>query len=197
MQLFTAARLMTVDVDVRENARFLVHQPEAFFRAFERTMTSHRLAYWEMFIGRLGLLTVALPAYAIRSYGCLLGATILIGSGRIRLRIPQRALLLLIVAARPSRFRCCGHLRCPWTMLETIQTGGVGAVNGVQGRYFIPFALPLLAALSWNRRWSLHYLTILTIALLILAVNLGALQSVWQSYYSQIAVEPKRRSRRG
>jgi hypothetical protein len=65
--------------------------------------------------------------------------------------------------------------------LDAALRGG-GMVNGVQGRYFIPFLLPFLLAISaglrFDRRWQL-----VLASLTIFTVNAAALNAVHHTYY--------------
>jgi uncharacterized membrane protein len=175
-ELFEQARLRVQNVDVRVNAAYIAHHPAPFLGKIVRTSIRDGANYFRMFVGVLGSLQVSPPDYMFKGYALLLALSIFIASGRARLQIPQRALLLLISAA---------SLLSVFSVLWVLETkpplDSQMFVSGVQGRYFIPFAFLIQAALSIPRLRPAP-VTIIGIALAITALNLVALQAVHRAY---------------
>jgi len=73
--------------------------------------------------------------------------------------------------------------------IETILQG-TGLVPGVQGRYFIPFALPLLLAISGTRLRVERKWLLAIAAVTIFTVNAVALQEIHRTYYLSGEVGP-------
>lgn len=182
VEFYGQLRLANSGIDMKENAHFLARQPVAFLLAFWRTVVTFCGNYLGQFVGRLGLLSVRLPDYIVGLYSLLLVVTILVGSGSVRPRFSQRMLLAFIFAASFISIFCLLWIyETPRQSLALIR-GGAGFVNGVQGRYFIPVAFPLLAACSFAGQMRLRRFTVVAAAFVVLALNTAALVTVRRAY---------------
>ena len=118
-------------------------------------------------------------AAAVGPSGCtcgLLGLVALTGTATVRMKAAHRLVCLCVVAiASTSIFIGMWCAEVPPDYRDGV-LHGVGHVPGVQGRYFIPFALPLLLVFSntllrVNRKWLLAIA-----AMVIVTVNAVALE---------------------
>ena len=166
-----------------ENFSFLLHHPWILFETFLRTWGSQGRDFAAQFVGRLGWMAVVLPSWTTWTYLLLLVFAALTDTSQIRLTTAQRLLCLTIVAiAVTSVFVGMWSAETTRAHRDSVLHGS-GYIAGVQGRYFIPFAFPLLLALSntrlrVDRRWLLALA-----ALVILSVNAVALQRIHATYY--------------
>ena len=139
--------------------------PGAYLGIFLQSVQLHLREWWISFIGQLGWLNVALPGWFLTGYSLLL----LVGAvaGSLGLRLWQRVVLLAVfcVAAAAT----ITSLYLTWT------TVGASIIDGVQGRYFIPVTVPLLAAFSWRRSLSYERLLAFVTALVSGGVSVQAL----------------------
>jgi uncharacterized membrane protein len=166
---------------ISENAAFIVHNPLVFVETSLRTWGVHGRDFASEFVGKLGWLAVVLPAWCIWLYFLLLALVALTTS--TRMTVSYRLVCLGVVAAAiTSTF--VGMWCAETTRAHTATVlQGIGLVPGVQGRYFVPFALPLLLAIScaafkMDRRWLLGLA-----ACTALTVNAAALQEIRKTYY--------------
>jgi uncharacterized membrane protein len=173
-------------IQFSDNFAFIFQHPWMFLHAFIRSwvLLGHNIA--AEFIGKLGWIAVILPAWAIWTYYLLLGFVALTDTSEIRMTAGHRLLCLGVAAlAITSVFVA---IWCADTSLADRDNAlhGRGLI-GVQGRYFIPFALPILLALSnisltrgprVNRKWLLAIA-----AAAIFTVNAVALQDIRETYY--------------
>jgi uncharacterized membrane protein len=167
-----------------KNALFLRHHPDVVFSAFERTLHDFRFAYPTMFVGWLGYLTLPLPFPVVEFY---LGTLLLIAltqTWRVQLHVWHRALLAIVFTASfLSIFALLFILETADTYLSTYVMHGMGYINGVQGRYFIPIALPLLLLFSTRK---IHIpVRVAFVALLLMAgvANTVEATSIWNTFY--------------
>ncbi len=163
-----------------ENLRYALTNPVDFCVRVGRTFVGLGSEYLSEFVGKLGWLAVPLPGWLIWAYFAVL---VLIAAGHEHPRLSSRARALL--AALPL-VNALSVFLVVWTFeTPTAQiASGSGLIYGVQGRYFIPFAFPMFAAISgpWlkaGRRWLplIAFCTVLT-------ANSVALERVWATYYS-------------
>ena len=135
------------------------------------------------FVGKLGWLTVPLPAWAIGSYCLLLGLAGVCGASEVRLKAVQRLVLIGVAGlAVISVFVAMWCANTPTSYKELV-LHGTGHIPGVQGRYFIPFAFPVMLALS-SRRLGVGSKWLLGLAaVIVLVVNGVALVTIRSTYY--------------
>ena len=96
------------------------------------------------FVGQLGWLDVALPAALILLFLVVLALAALADKNeKIEVRWPPRALGLIITAVSAAAIVTAIYI--VWNPV------GAAGIEGVQGRYFIPFG-PLVLLLLYNRK---------------------------------------------
>jgi uncharacterized membrane protein len=170
-------------ISVSDNAAFIYQHPLRFVQAAARTCEARYQEYAMEFVGKLGWLVVRLPQWAVWLYFGLLGLAALTGTATARMKASHRVVCLCVVAlASTSIFVGMWCAEVPPDYRDGV-LHGVGHVPGVQGRYFIPFALPLLLVFSntllrMNRKWLLA-----VAAMVIVTVNAVALEEVRSTYY--------------
>lgn len=169
-------------INFAENAAVVYQHPWLFLQTFLRTWT-HRPDLPAEFVGKLGWLVVTLPDWALWAYVALLGCVSLTGTAAVRMTAGHRVVFLGVVGlAVGSMLVALWCANTPQDYRVAVLHGD-GVVPGVQGRYFIPFALPLLLAFSntrlrVNRKWLLGMA-----AVAVLTVNAVALQRIHSTYY--------------
>jgi uncharacterized membrane protein len=147
--LWSASRVPTttrpgVDVDRDRQARELVTQPQRFLGAMAADFTVHTDRYAAQAVGlQLGWLDVQLPVLPIVGYGLGFLLLLLAGEARLPVRRWQRGVAALVGLAVAVGISASQYAL--WT------PSGAFAVEGVQGRYFLP-AAPLLVWLLLRRR---------------------------------------------
>lgn len=173
-----------------DNLAFLLHHPWVFVQTSLRTWGVHGFDFAAEFIGKLGWLAVVLPSWSIWLYFLLLGLVALTDISAIRLTAGDRLACVGVAAvAITSVFigMWCAEITRPH--IETILQG-TGLVPGVQGRYFIPFAPPLLLAISSTRLRVERKWLLAIAAVTIFTVNAVALQEIHRTYYLSGEVGP-------
>jgi uncharacterized membrane protein len=174
-------------IDFSANAAFIYQHPVMFLQAARRTWGDRWPEYAAEFVGKLGWLAVRLLQWAVWLYWALLGAVSLTGTAAARLKPVHRLVCLGVVAvAVASIFIGMWCAEVPVDYREGV-LHGVGHVPGVQGRYFIPFALPVLLVFSntllrVNWKWLLA-----AVAVVVVTVNAIALVKIEQTFYLTVA----------
>jgi len=161
-------------VDLHENALAIFLNPLHFLHMFFRTIAWKTGKYMEQFIGVLGWLSIHLPRWCIVGYWILIAAVALATPAVPQLRPRAR----LILAA--TFFLNAALLLTAFWTTETPHKFPDLYVIVIHGRYLIPFALPLLIA-GAGLAPRMRLLAPITLAFA-LAVNLTALQLVWNTY---------------
>ncbi len=117
--------------------RYASHHPGALPMAIGRTLVSRVGDFWRSFVGVLGWLDVVLPAPVyVAIEAVLVGSVVLAVPGAWSLWKRNRALSIAAawaVAAGGLLVMVIQYLA--WT------TAGLGPIDGLQGRYFIPIAM--------------------------------------------------------
>jgi uncharacterized membrane protein len=164
-----------------DNLAFILHHPWVFVQVSLRTWSVRGVDIASQVIGRLGWLAVVLPSWCIWVYVALLGLVALAADG---LKTVTQRLVCLGVAAVgiASVFVAIWCAETTRSYSDTVLAGS-GIVPGVQGRYLIPFVLPLLLAISggWlriDRKWLLA-----VVSLTIFTINAVALREIHRTYY--------------
>jgi uncharacterized membrane protein len=170
-------------IQFSENAAFIYQHPVVFLQAFMRTWAARWPEYASEFVGKLGWLVVSLPEWVIWLYFLLLGFVALTGTAANDMKAGHRLVCLGVVAvAVISIFIGMWCAEVPPDYRDSV-LHGAGHVPGVQGRYFIPFAFPLLLAFS-NTRLRVKQKWLLAIAAVtIVTVHAVALEEIHRVYY--------------
>lgn len=165
---------------VADNLAFLSSHPFRFLSIAASTFASSILAWlWEL-VGVFGWVTVALPGPLFVVYIALMVASAC-AADRLTLTGYQRAILACFVFLTVLSIH---------VLLWVFQTGRqslsdalVGSVQiaGIQGRYFLPIALPALAVIS-NRGFRLGVVFLASSLAIVMAINGLALHTLWRAY---------------
>jgi uncharacterized membrane protein len=153
----------------REQILFMLSQPWAYLAVVAATLFSYWRAYIDMFIGVLGWLDTPLPLWVYISYPAALAAVALADRGEGGpMRLWQKALLVVFCLV-------VGGMIVSLQYITSSQLKA-GIVLGIQSRYFIPLALPVLLLLynqkmlpGLNRRWLAVAVPVYSLAVLIVA----------------------------
>jgi len=173
------------------NLQFMYREPMLFAAALVRTIEFDGYRLIREFVGVLGWLNVPLPAWmAILYIGLLVGTARFAGGRPVLLTTRSRIVLALSGAAGVSATFLSAFVGLTKTFLDAEISRGQGLVPGLQGRYFIPLALPLFLAVS-NRRFRI-YAGIATMAVLGFAAitNAVALNRIALTYYAPSSAQP-------
>jgi uncharacterized membrane protein len=165
-------------VDMRANALVLTQQPIAFVAAAIRTVAVQPQHYVRMFVGHLGLITVALPFWTVVGVlGMIAVSTLTAGLPNI----PAWWRLLLLILAVASILIVFAILWIAYTPTASVGSG-FGLVWGIQSRYFIPIAPLALIACS-RRRIRCTRTVFLTWVGLMVLMNISALRVLYTAYF--------------
>ncbi len=124
--------------------RFILARPGRFLSAVRGMVTAHFGDHVREFVGQLGWLDVALPTALILLFlGVLVSTALADKSEGIAVRWRPKALGLLVTLVSAAAITA--------TIYVVWNPVGAAGIEGVQGRYFIPFG-PLLLLLFYNRR---------------------------------------------
>lgn len=135
---------------VAEQARFVLSHPVKFAVIVLKDFNVNLDAYLKQFIGVLGWLDTQLPSILLISYSHILVVIALIDS-RPNVIITFRDKLKIFAVLLATSFLMSLLVYLSWTPV------GKEAVEGIQGRYFIPIA-PLLFLLFYNTKIILNTL---------------------------------------
>jgi uncharacterized membrane protein len=179
-----------ISLDHSANARFVLHQPLLVVERFIATLQLNGSFYLDSFIGRLGWLDVLLPRPVIVVYFAALIVAALAAPAPAELTRFRRLVGFAVwAAAFGLTFMVFWYIEEPSVMSMQFVVGQ-GAFDGVQGRYFIPFALPLALALLGlvPRRWrygspATAAWAVLGAALVMLTGTVGAYASIYREFY--------------
>ncbi len=163
------------------NASFIIAHPWIFARSLIHELFSYTLL--EQFIGRLGWLAVILPRWTVYLYAALLVAVALTSDVGSRLDFTRRSVALGAAVAGAGLIFV--GIWCANTTQEDLVNilHGDPYIVGLQGRYFIPFAFPLLLGISGIRPWINRRWLAGIAGVAILTTNAVALQAVRTTYY--------------
>ncbi len=162
-------------VSTSEQARFVLSHPGKFAVIALNDFSLNLDRHLKQFIGVLGWLDTDLPSSLLISYSHLLVAIALIDSRpNVIIRFKDKSKIIAVLFA--SIFLIYFLTYLAWTPV------GKEAVEGIQGRYFIPIA-PLLFLLFYNTKLTLNIqnnklgLVIVLYSLFVLTISLSVLIS--------------------
>jgi uncharacterized membrane protein len=183
--LFYAHLLQRGGISLSGNLSFVYQHPDLYLRAVENTVTVTGYLLARHFIGHLGWLTIALPAWLIGGYWSLLAVVSLTQTGHTLLTRGQRSVLLLVVLGSAcSLFVLLWSNSTPADYLSGPIRSGTGWVNGLQGRYFIPFSFPALLLFSDTRLRLYPRLALAAVTCFAAYANYVALGTIWSAFYA-------------
>jgi uncharacterized membrane protein len=172
-----------IDIVVpQRNLDFILHSPCAFAKLLIITLRRFWWDYVMQFVGRqMGWLNAELPIWIIYSYLAALLLSPLISRNEASLCLWQKAVI--------AGTFIVGALSIFVFLWITEAPKGITFINGIQGRYFIPFA-PFLLVLLPNRilRTSSRILSVCLVAYIILADS-AILTVLCTRYYGPVVVD--------
>jgi len=168
-------------LDHSRQLQFLRDYPQTVFTILGRTLQTQGRHVLESFVGLLGWLDTSLPAWIYFSYPLALVV------GALSCRSVGREVWFEKALLATISILICGAILL--ALYLTATPVGNAVIGGLQGRYFIPAALPLL--LLFRNSHSLisprHVVAALLVrygpGLYVGAVLLATLHSLWQRYY--------------
>lgn len=173
----------TQGIHLAGNLQFVTQAPLASLITMLRTLASYTVL--QQFVGNLGWLCVPLPVWVVLGYATLLCIIALTQSSKLQLTIYHRLILAVVTAAGTA-----GIFILIWSFNVTPAyfteaiLHGTGYVPGIQGRYFIPVALPALLLVSNGRlHMSRRVIAMLAVATVVLA-SVVALNRIRVLYYT-------------
>ncbi|HUD10548.1 MAG TPA: DUF2142 domain-containing protein [Candidatus Saccharimonadales bacterium] len=129
----------TINPSLQEH--FLIRHPLSYMGAIVRTFILYDNAYFNQFFGLLGFNYIQIPAVSIAaSFLSLIMALLVSENVREKLSKLKVASIFVVVLA--------SVLFMLTTFYITLTSVGGGTIGGLQGRYFIPLAAPLLLGIA-------------------------------------------------
>lgn len=146
----TASPAATESSYVKDQLFFILSHPFEYIVILARTVKELMFFYLNSFVGNLGWLDTNFPPLFIFLYLLILIFVAIVDTNN-KIRLTYKFKLLFSAIFVMIFILVETSLYLVWTSLPEI--GGVGheIVSGVQGRYFIPFVLLLLALLYSNK----------------------------------------------
>jgi len=173
------------DVDPAANTRFLYEHRVAAGLIFARCLDDPHFLYEQLqqFIGKLGWLTIQLPDWLVWIYLALLLAAAISQTRSGPLTGTTRLWLLLFAAAFYGNTLLYGFIGNVAKEFYNHPEAWPYFRVPLQGRYWLPFALPVLLICSTRRTWiSPRYFLVAATAIVLLASGV-ALYLVRLKYY--------------
>lgn len=131
-------------LDSQKQLQFLQNYPGSIFTILNHTIQEQGQHYIESFIGLLGWLDTKLPTWVYISYPFALIAGAISCQPTSHRPLTEKTLLTLLWAT------CSGAILLGFYLFST--PVGNAIIGGIQGRYFIPIALPFLFIFSISYR---------------------------------------------
>lgn len=175
-------------VQFPSNIWFLYFNTGYVLNAIVRTAIANWYVYLTNFAGTFGWLAVNLPSWAVLSYTVLFITTGLVGAPGIRWTWMQRAVLVsVVILGAASVLLAMWLAETPLSYIQDVILQDAGALPGIQGRHFVPFAIPVLLLLGIpaarvSQRWLLVSASVVMIGL-----DFVGLQAIRARYYGHTA----------
>ncbi len=133
-------------LDSNKQLQFLLHYPGSIFTILSHTLLDQGRYYFESFIGMLGWLDTELPLWIYMTFPIALIIGALSSRPAGNHPMAEKSLLTIVWGT------CTGAILLGFYILSTPVANTI--IGGIQGRYFIPIALPSLLVLSNKSRFS-------------------------------------------
>ena len=169
-------------VSPEKQIALMKENPTTFFSAVGHELEKNSIVYLTGMIGRLGLLSVKLPAFL----------HLLIPFALIIFLTSSREKVVLTAFQRLILFSSSALVIISVFLLEYIfwTVPGQDSIDGIQGRYFVPVA-PLLILSVYRLRFSKFWKFVCLIAIFS-AISLITLSSIKSHYYKKhLMIKPK------
>lgn len=175
----------SMEVYQSRNLNFVWKRPLDFSEVLLRSWTTYGYPYAVEFVGKLGWVSVPLPDWVTPVYLLMLFlAASVIGQASL---LPGARVIagVVFLGSFVSTFIVLWVLEMTQPAYQYIETHRA-LITGVQGRYFIPFALTLFLFISNNRlRWH-PKLIVTACAAIIVTVDSTALVTIYRSFYRDV-----------
>lgn len=142
-------RLDTPNLTTEQRLDYLASQPWKLLVLIGNTLRVHGLTYLEQYLGGMGWGETKMPIWHMVSYGLvLLGVAACSHEKDIAISVRQKAIIFSIVVTNIVLIFTLLYIT--WTSLDS------DVIQGIQGRYFIPFS-PLVFFLLYNQKIKLNF----------------------------------------
>ena len=189
-EIFDTLRGMA-GIHVRDSLLRMAEHPLDFLNTVARTLMAFS---WELpleFVGKLGWLNIPLPWWIVVTYPMILVLTAAMSTGRVKLSTQDRVFLAAIFVL--NILSVFVLVDATWTPFVPNASDGTRIIAGVQGRYLIPFAFPLLVAMAGPARIALRYKPVaIAVAGLVVVANAIALSLLWTNFDARTSTLPNR-----
>jgi uncharacterized membrane protein len=188
-QVFIRTWLTSRGIDVKGNASWLYIHPGLFLSDIWHSVSATPGHYLTMFVGMMGYLTMPLPAIQVVAYLICLLFIAVTQTVRTAISLRQRiCFTLLFLASFVSVFALLFNFEVHMAYIHA-RPPVVGDIPGVQGRYFIPFAVLALLSFS-NLRLRVDQGKALALLLGVSGIaNTTGLNLIWKEFYEHAAVK--------
>jgi uncharacterized membrane protein len=154
------------NIDPQTQLQWVAKHPGPFWHRVKQDFYRNSLEYWEELVGRLGWLNIRLPFWVVLGFAVALAACMCVGPrDQPSLVWWQRFALGLTILA--------GFVAIDFSQYLSFNPIRSAFIVGVQGRYFVPFALVAVfaASNSFLRRDSFVPLCKLACSLFVLSAH--------------------------
>jgi len=185
LKLFELRRL-SMGISLTDNWHFVIEHPVLFAGAVLRTSQFHAFDLLDEFVSTIGWLAASIPRWVVLSYLAVLAAVAATQTRGTVVRAWQKSILFAVfVSGAAAVFIMLWGFCTPAAYVRDSVARGTGHVPEVQGRYFIPFALPLCLLLS-NLWLRLHRAGIVAICVAVAVLGSGsAWTTIQHTFYGQ------------
>jgi uncharacterized membrane protein len=183
------AHLAAKQIFMGENLNFIFSEPVNFLKAFIRSFPIHggEYGFWYVrsFVGHLAWLTVGLPQWLIGVYFIMIVAAACTQTNHIRLSWASRSILAVVaMGSFISVFALLFTFATSADNLHGPVMNGQGSIDGVQGRYFIPFAFVAFLTLSNTKIRVNSLLAMAFVACFCAYANYIGAGAIWGAFYA-------------
>jgi uncharacterized membrane protein len=177
---------LDVDVNVETNVKLIRQNPGGFLKSIGRTFLERHEELTSEFVGKFGWLSVEGKPWVVPAYLILLLLAAGTRTGDASPGWIARILIAVLLAVG-----ICLLFVALWTLEARSgyrslfeRDSAACQVPGIQGRYFIPFAFPLLLLLTW-RKPRLPAGAFSALAFAVIAIcNVSSLGSILERFYT-------------
>jgi uncharacterized membrane protein len=163
------------------NAAFLIDHPLRFAGVIFWTNIAFFQTWVSQFVGMLGWLTIRLNPVLVVMYCASVIMAARVRTTDLTVSPSQKAILLLFGLLTLLYLDVTLWIVCADSKQFQQAINGIAVIHGIQGRYFLPIALPILILIS-SRPFLLRKRILWMTATVISIVQTGALVTVWRAY---------------
>ena len=172
--IFANAPVQFHNVYPKSNLLFLIHDPASIVHRFVNTINDQGSFYVSSMIGNLGWLTIPLDPLIVVAYLTSFAFVGLLSVNPQKVSLWIRATYLAVGLG--SILIVFFTFYIVTTTEKSITFGFAstgGTIWGVQGRYFIPFLVPILWSIAWGKRFqvAVERRVLPTVAILMIVIS--------------------------